>query len=75
MQIRSSKKGQIVIPAAIRKRYGIAAGTKLEIIAREDVIELRPLTPVSIRAVRGSLPGHGQSLQQLLKDRQDERKR
>ena len=32
MRIRISSKGQVVLPAEMRRRYGLAAGDELEIV-------------------------------------------
>ena len=36
-----SSKGQIVLPAAIRRRLGLGAGSRLEVIEQSDGIHLR----------------------------------
>lgn len=42
MKIVVSSKGQIVIPAAIRKKYEIKEGTELEIQDEDDGIKIVP---------------------------------
>jgi antitoxin PrlF len=49
-----SDKGQVVIPAAIRHRLGIAPGTKLDFELEGDSIRVRPL-----RAVKRTRPDEG----------------
>ena len=39
-----SSKGQIVLPAEMRKRLSIGSGTKLAAYAAGDVIMLKPIT-------------------------------
>jgi len=63
-------KGQIVIPAKIRKKYGITAGTKIEIIDEGERIVLQPITPGYIRNLRGKYKGKG-----LLRELCEEKKR
>ena len=41
-----SSKGQIVLPANIRKRLGLMAGSQLEIIEEQDGLRLVPTHPV-----------------------------
>ncbi|MSQ58920.1 MAG: AbrB/MazE/SpoVT family DNA-binding domain-containing protein [Betaproteobacteria bacterium] len=41
-----SSKGQVVLPAAIRRRLGLGAGTRLEIIEERDGLKLRVLRTV-----------------------------
>jgi AbrB family looped-hinge helix DNA binding protein len=42
------KRGAIVVPAKLRKRYGIAEGTMVMAEAREDGILIRPAVIVPI---------------------------
>jgi AbrB family looped-hinge helix DNA binding protein len=67
-------KGQVVIPAAVRRKFGIHAGTRAAITATSDGIFLRPITPEYIRGLRGSLKGKG-VMKALMADRKKERKR
>jgi len=41
-----SDKGQVVIPAAIRRRLGIAPGTRLDFELEGDSIRVRPLRTI-----------------------------
>ena len=41
-----SSKGQIVLPAALRRRLGLSAGAKLEVIEDTDGLKLRVVRPV-----------------------------
>ena len=59
--VRTLAKGQVVIPAEVRRRLGIAPGDLLEIRVVDDHIELAPLPDDPIAAFRGSLRG-GDSL-------------
>lgn len=43
MQTRVSTKGQIVLPAPIRRRLGIQAGDPLDIVIEKDRIVLSPV--------------------------------
>ncbi|HEY5106874.1 MAG TPA: AbrB/MazE/SpoVT family DNA-binding domain-containing protein [Caulobacteraceae bacterium] len=48
-----SSKGQIVLPAAIRRRMGMGAGAKIELVEESDGVKLRV-----VRSVRkGDLAG------------------
>jgi AbrB family looped-hinge helix DNA binding protein len=55
--VRTLAKGQVVIPAEVRRRLGIAPGDLLEIRVVDDHIELAPLPDDPIAAFCGSLPG------------------
>ena len=46
-----SSKGQIVLPAALRRRMGMGAGARLEVIERPDGVTLRVARPVAIAEV------------------------
>ena len=51
MQIAQvSERGQITIPAEIRRRLGLRPGAKLEIEVREDAVILRPVPSISTLA-------------------------
>jgi antitoxin PrlF len=41
-----SSKGQIVLPAAIRRRLGMGAGAKIEAIEEADGLKLRVVRPM-----------------------------
>lgn len=59
METFATSKGQIVIPAPIRRRYNIKAGTKIEVVDAGEHILLRPITAEYIHSLRGSLKGSG----------------
>jgi len=67
-------RGQIVIPAALRRKFGIRDGTRVRIREHGDTIVLEPLTDARLRALRGSLRGTG-VLEALIEDRAAERDR
>jgi AbrB family looped-hinge helix DNA binding protein len=51
-----SSKGQVVLPADIRRRLGLMAGTQMEIIEEPDGVRLvvsRPVKAASIAACAG----------------------
>ena len=41
-----SSKGQVVLPAALRRRLGMGAGARLEVIEEPDGLRLRVARPV-----------------------------
>ena len=69
MQSVATVKGQIVIPAELRKKYGIKAGTKIQIMEENNHIVLQPITSEYIHSLRGKFRGKG-----LLKALADEKK-
>jgi antitoxin PrlF len=52
-----SSKGRIVLPAALRRRLGMGAGAKIEMVEEADGLKLRVLRPVAkdISALAGML--------------------
>ena len=59
MHTTATTKGQISIPAAIRKKFGITKGTRVtvEVDERNGTIVLKPITAAHIARLRGSLQG------------------
>ena len=50
-----TSKGQVVIPAWLRKEFQIEDGTKAVVQATPEGILLKPVTSVTIRRLRGIL--------------------
>jgi AbrB family looped-hinge helix DNA binding protein len=74
MQTYITSKGQVVIPARLRKQLGIIPGARLEIYADGEQIILRPITAQYVHSLRGALKGAG-ALQALEADRLTEKER
>jgi len=74
--VRTSTKGQVVIPVEIRKRLGLKAGQKLSVrLTDESKIELTPVPIEPVTAFCG-IYQKGKSLTGiLLKEHQQEIKR
>jgi AbrB family looped-hinge helix DNA binding protein len=72
----ATTKGQIVIPAEIRRKLGITEGTRIRIEVDEEQkhIILKPLTRESIASLRGKYRGK-KLLKSLMADRKWERNR
>jgi AbrB family looped-hinge helix DNA binding protein len=68
-------KGQLVIPARLRRRFGIKPGTRIRFIERDDELVLQPVTATAIRRLCGFLKSESSVVESLLADRADERKR
>jgi AbrB family looped-hinge helix DNA binding protein len=69
-----TQKGQIVIPAKLRKKFGIRGGTKIAFIEEDERLLLQPLTADYIRSLRGILKGDRSPLKILLRERKRDRK-
>jgi AbrB family looped-hinge helix DNA binding protein len=61
METIATTKGQIVIPAAVRRKMGITEGTRIQIEVDEKAnkIILTPVTRAYIHSVRGKYKGKG----------------
>jgi AbrB family looped-hinge helix DNA binding protein len=70
--VKTLAKGQIVIPAAIRKRYRIEPGTRIQIMDYGGIIYLVPPVEDPIRAACGLLPSKPSLSQKLLRERKKE---
>ena len=68
-------KGQLVVPARLRRKYGIKAGTRVQFVERDSEIILQPLTRQYIRSVCGLLADAGPATPELLKERARDRQR
>jgi len=70
-----TSKGQLVVPARIRRKYGIKPGTKICFIERDHEILFQPVTKEYIRNVRGMLKSGTSVTQELLKERVRDKER
>jgi len=52
-----SSKGQIVIPAALREKFGIKPGTRIAIRSEENQLVLQPITADYIDSLVGCCKG------------------
>jgi len=51
--VKTTEKGQVVIPAEIRKRYHITKGTKVIILDKDGQIILKPILNEPVKDARG----------------------
>lgn len=68
MEIYVTAKGQIVIPASLRRKYGIKNGTKIIVTDVGNAIILKPVTEQYLKNLQGSLKGKG-GLKTLMNER------
>ena len=73
MAVTVSSKGQLVIPAAVRKRYHITTGSRVEVLDTGLEIVLVPIQKDAFRRSRGMLKGY--STKEFLQWRKAERLR
>jgi len=70
--VKTLAKGQIVIPADIRKRYHIKPGTEIQIMEYGGIIYLIPPVEDPIKSACGLLPSKPSLSEKILKERKSE---
>jgi AbrB family looped-hinge helix DNA binding protein len=68
--IKVLAKGQVVIPASMRKKFGIQPGAELNIFEYGNLIYLVPPSQNAIKDAMGCLPSNPSLPEELLKERQ-----
>jgi AbrB family looped-hinge helix DNA binding protein len=68
-KVRVLAKGQVVIPASIRKRYRIEPGCELQVFDYGNVIYLVPPSSDPVGDAMGCLPGAPSLSEELLAER------
>ena len=74
METYATIKGQIVIPASLRRKYNIKNGTKIIVTDAGDSIVLKPVTEQYLKNLQGSLKGKG-GLKTLMDERRKDKER
>ena len=64
-----TSKGQLVIPAKIRRKLGIKPGTKICFVEREHEVLFQPMTKEHIRNLADMLKSTTSATGELLKER------
>ena len=67
--VRVLGKGQIVIPASIRKKYGIHPGREIQIFEYGSLVYLVPPSKDPVQEAMGCLPPTPSLSKELLKER------
>lgn len=70
-----SSRGQLVIPAPLREKYGLRNHAKVAWVELEQGLLVVPAGREAVRASRGMLKGSGASTKLLLRFRDEERRR
>jgi len=70
-----TSKGQLVVPAKLRRKYGITAGTKIRFLERDREIIFQPVTKEYIRNLCGMLKSETSVTKALLEERARDKKR
>jgi len=66
-------KGQIVVPANIRRKFGIKKGTKIAFIEQEGKLIIQPLNKSYFESLAGILGTEGKMMKSLQADKKKER--
>jgi AbrB family looped-hinge helix DNA binding protein len=70
--VRVSKKGWIVIPKALRERYGLHPGTRVALVEYAGTLALVPLPEDFLTSMRGFLKDGPSLTEALLEERRRE---
>lgn len=70
-----TSKGQLVVPARLRRKYGIKPGTKICFVERDHEIIFQPVTKEYIRSVCGMLKSDTSMTKALLEERARDKER
>jgi len=73
MALRISEKGWVVIPAELRRKYGLKPGTTLQIVDYGGVLSLVPSLLDPVRQAAGMLKGKKSLTRSLRAERRAER--
>jgi AbrB family looped-hinge helix DNA binding protein len=71
MHTKVTKRGQVSVPAEVRKKMEIGPNTLLEWVVEGDIVKIIPLPADPIRAFRGS--GSRGLVRRLLDERKKDR--
>jgi len=72
--VKATVKGQVLIPASLRRKYKIGRGTPLRVYGRKNHIVLEPFAQDPVEEGRGMLKTRGRVLKSLVEDRKREAK-
>jgi len=68
-----TSKGLLVIPAKLRRKFGIKTGTRVNFFEEKDGIKIIPVATKTITANKGFLGTGGSLLDSLMKEKKKER--
>ncbi len=73
--VKVSTKGWVVIPKALREKYGLEKGTQVQVVDYGEVLALVPLPDDPVEALHGMLEAGPSLTKDLLIERAQERAR
>ncbi|MBU0512465.1 MAG: AbrB/MazE/SpoVT family DNA-binding domain-containing protein [Chloroflexi bacterium] len=75
MNVKLSQKGWIVIPAVLRKKYGLEPGADLQVVDYGGVLSIVPAMDDPIKAGAGMLKGTDSLTEAIVEEHRQERER
>jgi AbrB family looped-hinge helix DNA binding protein len=75
MAIKVSQKGWVVIPAELRRKYGLEPGDEVQVVDYGGVLSLIPVSEDPIEVAAGMLKGNTSLTEALLKERAKDKAR
>ena len=75
MNVRLSQKGWVVIPAALREKYGLKPGANLQVVDYGGVLAIVPAFKNPVKEGAGMLKGGESLTQAVLEEHRKERTR
>ena len=75
MNVRLSSKGWVVIPAAMREKYGLKPGSDVQVVDYGGVLSLVPTLKNPIQAGAGMLKCGDSLAQAIVEEHRQERER
>jgi len=75
MNVKLSQKGWVVIPAALRKKYGLKPGADLQVVDYGGVLSIIPSLEDPIKAGAGMLKGADSLTAAIVEEHRQERER
>ena len=72
--VKTSAKGQVVIPKEIREKLGIVPGKRILFRVVKDHAEIKPLPDDPIKEMRGMLKGGKSLAKELIAERKKDNK-
>jgi AbrB family looped-hinge helix DNA binding protein len=75
MKVTLSQKGWVVIPAILRKKYGLEPGDRLQVVDYGGVLALVPAFEDPVREGAGLLKGDDSLTQAIVEEHRQERQR
>lgn len=72
--VKATVKGQILIPASLRRKYRIGRGTPLRVYGKRNRLIIEPVVRDPVEEGQGILKTKGRILKALIRDRKREAK-